>query len=188
MAARGVQGGQAARLLHEARPGALAVARALRSSTPPCQAAAARAAHHPPTAGWRRARDAGAAARVPQDENNLREALKHSAAMLGELRTSLLSPQKYYALYMKTFDELRHLEAFFAEENKRGRSNAELYEIVQHAGNILPRMCARPVSATCRGGLTHPWLRRAPSGRAGTCSSQLAACTSSPKRVQPRTC
>jgi hypothetical protein len=62
--------------------------------------------------------------------------------MLGELRTSLLSPQKYYALYMKTFDELRHLEAFFAEENKRGRSNAELYEIVQHAGNILPRMYA----------------------------------------------
>jgi vacuolar protein sorting-associated protein 35 len=78
-----------------------------------------------------------------QDENNLRDALKHSAAMLGELRTSLLSPQKYYALYMKTFDELRHLEAFFTEENKRGRSNAELYEIVQHAGNILPRMCAR---------------------------------------------
>lgn len=73
----------------------------------------------------------------------MREALKHSAAMLGELRTSLLSPQKYYALYMKTFDELRHLEAFFAEENKRGRSNAELYELVQHAGNILPRMCAR---------------------------------------------
>ena len=61
--------------------------------------------------------------------------------MLGELRTSLLSPQKYYALYMKTFDELRHLEAFFAEENKRGRPNAELYELVQHAGNILPRLC-----------------------------------------------
>jgi hypothetical protein len=78
-----------------------------------------------------------------QDENNLREALKHSAAMLGELRTSLLSPQKYYALYMKTFDELRYLEAFFVEENKRGRSNAELYEIVQHAGNILPRMCVK---------------------------------------------
>ena len=50
------------------------------------------------------------ARRTAQDESNLREALKHSAAMLGELRTSLLSPQKYYALYMKTFDELRHLE------------------------------------------------------------------------------
>lgn len=87
-------------------------------------------------------RELTAASAPSQDENNLREALKHSAAMLGELRTSLLSPQKYYALYMKTFDELRYLEAFFVEENKRGRSNAELYEIVQHAGNILPRMCA----------------------------------------------
>ena len=77
---------------------------------------------------------------LSQDESNLREALKHSSAMLGELRTSLLSPQRYYALYMKTFDELRHLEAFFLAENKRGRSNAELYELVQHAGNILPRL------------------------------------------------
>lgn len=76
-----------------------------------------------------------------QDDNNLREALKHSSAMLGELRTSLLSPQRYYALYMKTFDELRYLEAFFVAENKRGRTNAELYELVQHAGNILPRLC-----------------------------------------------
>lgn len=85
-----------------------------------------------------------------QDENNLRDALKHSAAMLGELRTSLLSPQKYYALYMKTFDELRHLEAFFMEEHKRGRSNAELYELVQHAGNILPRLCVSTSLAISR--------------------------------------
>jgi vacuolar protein sorting-associated protein 35 len=84
-----------------------------------------------------------------QDENNLRDALKHSAAMLGELRTSLLSPQKYYALYMKTFDELRHLEAFFMEEHKRGRSNAELYELVQHAGNILPRQCVLAGAGRC---------------------------------------
>jgi hypothetical protein len=31
--------------------------------------------------------------------------------MLGELRTSLLTPQKYFELYMQAFDELRHLEA-----------------------------------------------------------------------------
>lgn len=30
--------------------------------------------------------------------------------MLGELRTSLLTPQKYFELYMQAFDELRHLE------------------------------------------------------------------------------
>ena len=74
--------------------------------------------------------------------------------MLGELHTSLLSPQKYYALYMKTFDELRYLEAFFVEENKRGRSNAELYEIVQHAGNILPRMCVKAATHASRTSLT----------------------------------
>ena len=45
-----------------------------------------------------------------QDEDNLREALRFSAAMLGELRTSLLTPQKYFELYMQAFDELRHLE------------------------------------------------------------------------------
>ena len=87
--------------------------------------------------------------------------------MLGELRTSLLSPQKYYALYMKTFDELRHLEAFFMEEHKRGRSNAELYELVQHAGNILPRLCVslgRPAYAL-------------PSARMPACAAALCAVT-----------
>ncbi|BDA44236.1 probable vacuolar protein sorting-associated protein 35 [Coccomyxa sp. Obi] len=44
------------------------------------------------------------------DEDNLREALRYSAAMLVELRTSLLTPQKYFELYMQAFDELRHLE------------------------------------------------------------------------------
>lgn len=33
-----------------------------------------------------------------QDANNLREALKYSAQMLSELRTSKLSPHKYYEL------------------------------------------------------------------------------------------
>lgn len=33
-----------------------------------------------------------------QDANNLRDALKYSAQMLSELRTSKLSPQKYYEL------------------------------------------------------------------------------------------
>lgn len=49
-----------------------------------------------------------------QDEDNLREALRYSAAMLGELRTSLLTPQKYFELYMQAFDELRHLEVGLA--------------------------------------------------------------------------
>eukprot|EP00891_Asterochloris_glomerata_P001826 jgi/Astpho2/1826/e_gw1.00038.20.1_t len=74
------------------------------------------------------------------DEDNLREALRYSAAMLGELRTSSLTPQKYFELYMQVFDELRHLEIFFKEEHKKGRQYKDLYELVQHAGNVLPRM------------------------------------------------
>ncbi|KAL8134816.1 hypothetical protein AgCh_009724 [Apium graveolens] len=74
------------------------------------------------------------------DSNNLKDALKYSAQMLSELRTSRLSPHKYYELYMRAFDELRKLEMFFREETKRGCSTIELYELVQHAGNILPRL------------------------------------------------
>eukprot|EP00897_Mesotaenium_endlicherianum_P007208 jgi/Mesen1/6515/ME000332S05522 len=115
------------------------------------------------------------------DNNNMREALKFSAGMLSELRTSRLSPQKYYVLCglrrvrffepldahpaprrislteptarlgavrarppdIRVFDELQQLEACFREENRKGRSCADLYEIVQHAGNILPRLGSR---------------------------------------------
>ncbi len=45
-----------------------------------------------------------------QDDDNLREALRYSAAMLGELRTSLLTPQRYFELYMQAFNELQNLE------------------------------------------------------------------------------
>ncbi|PON53472.1 Vacuolar protein sorting-associated protein [Parasponia andersonii] len=122
------------------------------------------------------------------DSNNLRDALKYSAQMLSELRTSKLSPHKYYELCesldqrsgvivfeieivrpffvidfwkskrncgididcdlwflyvgsdMRAFDELRKLEMFFKEEARRGCSVIDLYELVQHAGNILPRL------------------------------------------------
>ncbi|XP_061363702.1 vacuolar protein sorting-associated protein 35B-like [Gastrolobium bilobum] len=74
------------------------------------------------------------------DDNNLRDALKYSAQMLSELRTSRLSPHKYYELYMRAFDELRRLEIFFKDESRHGVPVVDLYELVQHAGNILPRM------------------------------------------------
>ncbi|KAK6125918.1 hypothetical protein DH2020_040336 [Rehmannia glutinosa] len=46
---------------------------------------------------------------------------------------------------MRAFDELRKLEIFFKEETSRGCSIVELYELVQHAGNILPRLDADTV-------------------------------------------
>lgn len=74
------------------------------------------------------------------DDNNLRDSLKYSAQMLSELRTSRLSPHKYYELYMRAFDELRRLEIFFKDESRHGVSIVDLYVLVQHAGNILPRL------------------------------------------------
>lgn len=74
------------------------------------------------------------------DETNLRAALKYSSSMLNELRTGSLNPKTYYSLYIAVCDELRYLEVFFADENKSGRPNRELYESVQHAGNVLPRL------------------------------------------------
>eukprot|EP00299_Pterocystis_sp_00344_P019154 c952_g1_i1.p1 GENE.c952_g1_i1~~c952_g1_i1.p1 ORF type:complete len:798 (-),score=170.57 c952_g1_i1:105-2498(-) len=74
------------------------------------------------------------------DSNNLSEALKHSSTMICELRTSLLTPKHYYELYIQVCDQLRHLEMFFEQESKRGRAIHELYQLVQHAGNVLPRL------------------------------------------------
>jgi len=74
------------------------------------------------------------------DQKKLMEALKHASTMIAELRTSLLSPRNYYDLYMCAFDQLRHLESFLSEERQRGKKMSELYEVVQYAGNILPRM------------------------------------------------
>ncbi|KAK4885950.1 hypothetical protein RN001_002221 [Aquatica leii] len=74
------------------------------------------------------------------DKNKLMEALKHASAMLGELRTSLLSPKSYYELYMAITDELRHMELYLLDEFQKGRKVADLYELVQYAGNIVPRL------------------------------------------------
>uniref|UniRef100_A0A0G4IAI5 Vacuolar protein sorting-associated protein 35 n=1 Tax=Chromera velia CCMP2878 TaxID=1169474 RepID=A0A0G4IAI5_9ALVE len=74
------------------------------------------------------------------DNDNLRDSLKHGSNMICELRTSLLSPKNYYELYMHVFQELQHLGSFFQEPARVKRRMSELYESVQHAGNILPRL------------------------------------------------
>lgn len=74
------------------------------------------------------------------DKNKLMEALKHASNMLGELRTSLLSPKQYYELFMAVTDHLRHLDMYLVDEFQRGRKMADLYELVQYAGNIIPRL------------------------------------------------
>uniref|UniRef100_A0A7R9YYL8 Vacuolar protein sorting-associated protein 35 n=1 Tax=Chlamydomonas euryale TaxID=1486919 RepID=A0A7R9YYL8_9CHLO len=75
------------------------------------------------------------------DEDIMRDALRYASAMLGELRTSQLAPQKYFDVYMTVFDQLVNLEIFFADERSKGQqAYGALYELVQHAGNVLPRL------------------------------------------------
>ncbi|PFX32322.1 vacuolar protein sorting-associated protein 35-like [Stylophora pistillata] len=74
------------------------------------------------------------------DKGKLMDGLKHASNMLSELRTSMLSPKSYYELYMAISDEVRHLELFLVDEFQKGRKVADLYELVQYAGNIVPRL------------------------------------------------
>ncbi|OAD73630.1 hypothetical protein PHYBLDRAFT_177503 [Phycomyces blakesleeanus NRRL 1555(-)] len=75
------------------------------------------------------------------DNDKLMDALKHCSNMLAELRTSALTPKTYYELYMAIFDALRHLTVYLMEAHHAGRHHlADLYELVQYAGNIVPRL------------------------------------------------
>lgn len=43
---------------------------------------------------------------------------------------------------MMIFDELRHISQYFEELVREGKKQVtDLYELVQHAGNVLPRLC-----------------------------------------------
>lgn len=41
---------------------------------------------------------------------------------------------------MAITDELRHLELYLVDEYQKGRKVTDLYELVQYAGNIVPRL------------------------------------------------
>uniref|UniRef100_A0A1I8ITR9 Vacuolar protein sorting-associated protein 35 n=1 Tax=Macrostomum lignano TaxID=282301 RepID=A0A1I8ITR9_9PLAT len=65
------------------------------------------------------------------DKAKLMDALKHASNMLGELRTSLLSPKSYYELYMLITDEMRHLELYLLDEFQKGGEYAgSLYLLI----------------------------------------------------------
>jgi vacuolar protein sorting-associated protein 35 len=51
-----------------------------------------------------------------------------------------VTPPTNYSIDMTTFDELIFVENHFLEERKSGRKMADLYESVQHAAHIIPRL------------------------------------------------
>ncbi|KAF4122332.1 vacuolar protein sorting-associated protein 35 [Geosmithia morbida] len=65
--------------------------------------------------------------------------LMRNSTLVSELRTSSLGPKQYYELYMSVFDALRYLSVHLRESHPVNHL-ADLYELVQYAGNIIPRL------------------------------------------------
>ncbi|KAJ1820578.1 retromer complex subunit Vps35 [Coemansia sp. RSA 2598] len=75
------------------------------------------------------------------DNDRLMDGLKHCSTMLNELRTSSLTPKNYYELYLATFDAMQYLIGALRAAHLSGKNHlADLYELVQYAGNIVPRL------------------------------------------------
>ncbi|CAN6619228.1 vacuolar protein sorting-associated protein 35 [Trichomonascus vanleenenianus] len=74
-----------------------------------------------------------------ESKGKLLDAIKHASTLLAELRTSALSPKQYYELYIAVFDALAYLGSYLKEGHPTHHL-ADIYELVQYAGNIVPRL------------------------------------------------
>lgn len=76
------------------------------------------------------------------------EAIQSCSSLLNELRTSHLSPKMYYTLYIAVSDTLGYLSLYLSDNFLKSQEGAQqnamrlidLYELVQYAGNIVPRL------------------------------------------------
>ncbi|GCE97033.1 vacuolar protein sorting-associated protein 35 [Zygosaccharomyces mellis] len=73
-------------------------------------------------------------------QRKLMDALKHASMMLTELRKPDLSPKQYYELYIMVFDSLSLLSSYLTDNHPKIHHLADLYELVQYAGNVVPRL------------------------------------------------
>ncbi|KAL3230582.1 Vacuolar protein sorting-associated protein 35 [Nakaseomyces bracarensis] len=73
-------------------------------------------------------------------QNKLMEALQHCSVMLTELRNPNLTPKQYYELYVMAFDSLSILSTYLIDNHPKYHHLADLYELVQYTGNIIPRL------------------------------------------------
>ena len=72
--------------------------------------------------------------------DSLAQALRHASLLLSGLSSSL-PPREYYQLYLFVSEQLTgSLLPFLEDRARHGRKLAEVYETVQHAGNIVPRV------------------------------------------------
>lgn len=77
--------------------------------------------------------------RCLEHKGKIMDAVKHASTLLAELRSSTLPPKQYYELYIVVFDALAYLGAFLKDSHPTHHL-ADLYELVQYAGNIVPRL------------------------------------------------
>lgn len=77
--------------------------------------------------------------RTAVQDNDLEMALRHALSLANELRSSKLTPENYYQLYMTVFWELQHFAAYVECTDRHGHDLAEVYQLVQCEGNVVPR-------------------------------------------------
>lgn len=97
----------------------------------------------------KRACDLGAGTSAVALSASLPEVLRHATAVVGELRTSSLTPKVYYELYMDVFDVLTFLEGHFSTLHRSGVPLARVYEAVQLTANVLPRVRTQLADEVC---------------------------------------
>lgn len=74
------------------------------------------------------------------EQYKIMDALKFTSLLLQELRNPKLSPKQYYEIYVLIFDALTLLSNYLIENHPKKHHLADLYELVQYAGNIVPRL------------------------------------------------
>lgn len=85
------------------------------------------------------ATEVAAMRRCLESRHKFMDALKHASTFLNELRSSTLDPKEYYELYILVYDGLDYLTGFL-ESSHSNNHLVDLYELVQYAGNIIPRL------------------------------------------------
>ena len=79
--------------------------------------------------------------KIRKQDCKLEEAIKLSDTMLQELRTGDLSPKQYYELNLHVVDELRYLQSWFIELEKKDKVKmVDLYQRVQYVPTVVPRL------------------------------------------------
>lgn len=83
------------------------------------------------------------------NKDQLMESLRFASLMLQELRNPNWSPKQYYELYILVFDSLSILSDYLIDNHPKKYHLADLYELVQYSGNILPRLYLMVIVGTC---------------------------------------